>query len=66
MVWRIRMPLFKYKCTQCEHEEHKLNKWTVKEIDCEKCGSLSKKAFSSGCAAIKVKGKGAYTNKMRV
>lgn len=60
------MPIFKFKCTQCEHEESRIAKYDETEKVCMKCKGLAKKVFSAGSAAVKVNGKGAYTNKMRV
>lgn len=35
------MPLFRFKCTSCDHEEHKFKPVSCTEIKCSKCEELS-------------------------
>jgi len=60
------MPVFKFKCTKCDKVESRIAKYDEKVKQCLDCGGEAEKVFSSGSAAVKVKGSGAYTNKMRV
>lgn len=59
------MPLFDYKCTECEKEKELLLKEGVETLECPFCGSFSfKKQMNSGTSFV-LKGSGFYKNDYR-
>lgn len=58
------LKMYDLKCNDCGKEFEKLVK-TLADVECPYCGSTqTEKMFSAN--AIKVKGAGAYTQKMKV
>lgn len=54
------MPIYEYKCTQCEHELEKLQKISEPLLtDCPECGKLALKKKISA-AGFRLKGNGWY------
>lgn len=54
------MPIYEYKCTDCDHELEKLQKMSAEPlVDCPECGEPSLKKMISA-AGFRLKGGGWY------
>tara|TARA_R110002020_G_scaffold467655_1_gene691377 strand:+ start:14946 stop:15131 length:186 start_codon:yes stop_codon:yes gene_type:complete len=55
------MPLYKFKCKECDTEQERIAKLGQTSVTCD-CGSKAVKSFSANAASFKVNGVGAYNS----
>lgn len=53
------MPIFDFKCVECDTSKEAIVKTNVETIECPKCGALMKKQVSA-TSGIKFNGTGFY------
>lgn len=53
------MPIYRFSCSVCGHEKRELVPLGTETIQCEKCGSIMKRAFSAG-VLVKYNAEGFY------
>lgn len=56
------MPIYDFKCRECDHPVEKLVNSATKQIECPKCGAQMDRQVS-GSQSFYFKGEGAYCEK---